>query len=103
MGLICLGAASISIGLFGSALARSQIIAAIISTAVLVSILLLWLLANVTEPPFASVLGYLALHNKHFHPFMKGIINIRDIVYYLSLTCFFLMLSTRVIEAERWR
>ena len=102
-GLICLGAACLAIGIFGSALARTQIIAAIISTAIMVSILLLWLLANVTEPPFSAVFGYLALHNKHFQPFMRGNINIRDIVYYLSLTFFFLMFSTRVLEAERWR
>jgi len=102
-GLICLGAASSAIGIFGSSLARSQIIAAIVSTAILVSILLFWLLANVTAPPFSSVFGYLALHNKHFMPFMKGIINLRDLVYYFSLTCLFLMLSTKVIEAQRWR
>ncbi len=102
-GLICLGAASIAIGIFGSSLARSQIIAAIISTAILVSILLFWLLANVTDPPFSGIFGYLALHNKHFMPFMKGVINLRDLVYYFSLTYFFLMLSTKVLEAQRWR
>jgi len=103
VGLLCLGAASLSVGLFGSALARSQIVAAIVGAGILVSLLLFWLLANITDAPLSGVLGYLALHNKHFLPFMKGSVSTRDIVYYLSVTYFFLLLSTRVIEARRWR
>jgi hypothetical protein len=34
---------------------------------------------------------------------MKGIVNTSDIVFYLSVTYFFLLLSTKVIEARRWR
>jgi len=103
VGLVCLGAASLAVGLFGSALARSQIVAAIVGAGILVCLLLFWLLANVTDPPLSGVFGYLALHNKHFLPFMKGSVNTRDIIYYLSVTYFFLLLSTRVIEARRWR
>jgi len=103
LGLVCLGAASLSIGMFGSALARSQIIAVIVGAGILVSLLLFWLLANVTEPPLSGLFGYLALHNKHFLPFMKGSVSTRDIVYYGTVTYFFLLLSTRVIEARRWR
>lgn len=102
-GLLCLGAASLSVGLFGSALARSQIVAAIVGAGILVCLLLFWMLANVTDPPLSGIFGYLALHNKHFLPFMKGSVNTRDILYYLSVTYFFLLLSTRVIEARRWR
>ena len=103
VGLLCLGAASLAIGMFGSALAQSQIIAAIISAAILVTMLLFWLLATVTDPPLSGIFNYLALHNKHFFPFMKGAINTRDLLYYISVACFFLMVSTRVIEARRWR
>jgi len=103
LGLVCLGAASLAMGMFGSALARSQIVAVIVGAGILVSMLLFWLLANVTEPPLSGIFGYLALHNKHFLPFMKGSVNTRDIVYYGTVTYFFLLLSTRVIEARRWR
>ena len=103
VGLLSLGAASLAIGMFGSSLARSQIIAAVVGAAILVSLLLFWLLANITDPPLGGIFGYLALHNKHFLPFMKGIINTRDIVYYLTVTYFFLLLSTRMVEARRWR
>ena len=103
IGLICLGAASLAIGMFGSALARSQIIAAIVGAAILVTMLLFWLLASISGPPLSGIFGYMALHNKHFLPFMKGSVSINNIVYYLSVAYFFLLLSTRVIEARRWR
>lgn len=103
VGLLCLGAASLSVGLFGSALARNQIVAAIVGAGILVCLLLFWMLANVTDPPLSGIFGYMALHNKHFLPFMQGSVNTRDILYYLSVTYFFLLLSTRVIEARRWR
>lgn len=103
VGLLCLGSAALAIGMFGSALAPSQIVAAILSAAILVAMLLFWLLATVTGPPLSGLFSYLAVHNKHFLPFMKGTVNTRDLIYYLSVTWFFLMVSTRVIEARRWR
>src|SRR4029079_1737133 len=51
LGLVLLAAATIEIGLFGSALARSQVLAAIIGAGILVTLLLLWLVGRVTDPP----------------------------------------------------
>ena len=103
LGLLALGAASLAIGTFGSALAPNQIVAAILSAAIIVSMLLFWMVASVTDPPLKGLFSYLALHSKHFTPFMRGIVNSRDILFYLSLTYFFLLLSTKVLEARRWR
>jgi len=103
VGLISLGAASLAIGVFGSALAPNQIVAAIISAAIIVSMLLFWMLASITEPPMSAIFSYLALHSKHFTPFMRGIVNSRDLLFYLSVTYLFLLLSTKVLEAGRWR
>jgi len=102
-GLLALGSASLAIGMFGSSLSRSQIVSAIVGSAILVAMLLFWLLANVTEPPFSGIFSYLALHNKHYLPFTKGTVNTQDLVFYLSVTYFFLLLSTRMVEARRWR
>jgi ABC-2 type transport system permease protein len=103
LGLILLGAAAISIGLFGSAVAKSQIIAAVTSGGLVVALLLFWLLGQVTEPPIRDVTTYLALYNKHFIPFQQGVLNTRDVIYYLSLTYMFLLLATHVLQARRWR
>src|SRR6185295_2483819 len=50
-----LGAAYLGLGTLGSSLARSQVIAAIVGAALLVSMLVAWLLASVTEPPFSAL------------------------------------------------
>ena len=103
LGLLALGATSLAIGIFGSALAPNQIVAAIISAALIVSMLLFWMLATIMEPPLSGIFSYLALHSKHFTPFMRGIVNSRDLLFYLSLTYFFLLLSIKILEARRWR
>jgi ABC-2 type transport system permease protein len=103
LGLVLLGAATVSIGLFASALARSQVIAAVIGAALLVVMLLLWLVARAVEPPLNTFLSRLALHHENFRPFMQGILEFRGVVYYVSVTYFFLLAATKTLEARRWR
>ncbi len=103
LGLLLLGAASLSAGVFGSSLARSQIVAAFVSGCIVAALVLLWLLAKVSEPPLNSVFSYMSLHNQHFRSFMAGNIHLSDIVYYLSLCIFFLAAASRMLESRRWR
>ena len=103
LGLLLLGAASLGLGTLGSSLARSQVIAAIVGAALLVSMLVAWLLASVTEPPFSALFAAIALHNAHFPPFQSGQVHLRDVAYYLLVTWVALFATTRVLEARRWR
>lgn len=102
-GLILLGSATIAIGMFGSALARSQVIAIIASAAILAPLLLLWAVARSVDPPFNRFLSALALHHDNFRPFMLGRLELGTVVYYLAMTYFFLLASTKILEARRWR
>lgn len=102
-GLLLLGAASLAIGTFGSALARNQVVAAIISACILTGLLVCWLLSSVTDRPFSEVFTALALHGRHFRPFQEGIVHLRDVAYYLLVTFVMLFSATRVLEARRWR
>jgi ABC-2 type transport system permease protein len=101
LGLACLGATSISIGTFGSAIAKNQLFAAILGGGLLVFFLLGWLLGEITSAPLNEVFSYLALFDKHFQPFMSGRINSEGIVFYFSLSVGFLLLATRVLQARR--
>lgn len=103
LGLLLLGSACIAIGTFGSALARSQIISAVITTALLVAMLTCWFLAKVTERPLNDFFSNLAIHGVHFRPFQEGIVHVRDVVYYVAVTYVGLFGATRVLEARRWR
>lgn len=103
LGLFALGAAATAIGVFGSAIARSQILAIVISAVTLVVMLTLWLVARLVEGPLGEVVGYLSLHHKHFRPFMEGTVSTTHLIYYLSVTAFFLTLARNALEARRWR
>jgi ABC-2 type transport system permease protein len=103
LGLLLLGSAALAIGTLGSTLARSQLLAAIISGCMVVCMIVVWMLGTVTERPLNDVFFALALWGRHFPPFQAGIIHLRDVVYYLAVTYFALFVSIRVLEARRWR
>jgi ABC-2 type transport system permease protein len=103
LGLFLLGSASIAIGLFGSAIARSQIVAMIVGAAILTPLVLLWAVARAVDPPLNRYLSALALHHDNFRPFMLGRLDFGAVVYYLVITYFFLLAATKVLEARRWR
>ena len=103
VGLLLLGASSIAIGTLGSVLARTQVLAAILSGGMVTAMVVAWMLVHVTERPFNDVFAALAMHGKHFPPFQQGSIHLRDVVYYLMLTTVSLFAAVRVMEARRWR
>ncbi len=103
VGLLLLGAVSISIGLFGSSLVKSQFAAFVIGAVITVVMLVLWMTSRVVDGALGDFIAYLALHDKHFRPFMDGTIPTAAVVFYLSVTAFFLTLSRNVLEGRRWR
>ena len=103
-GLVLLGAVSAAVGLLGSSFTSNQIVAAVVSLAVL---LLLWLASFAAtlggaESPWVAFVRFLSL-NDHLRDLSFGIVDSRDIVYFLSLTAFFLFITSRVVEMRRWR
>jgi ABC-2 type transport system permease protein len=103
LGLFLVGSAATAMGTFGSVVSRSQLVAAAIGGVLVVFAIVAWMLATVTEPPFSPIFSYVALFDQHFQPFRRGRVNTESIVYLLSLTFLFLMLSTRWLSARRWR
>jgi ABC-2 type transport system permease protein len=103
LGLMLLGSAALAVGTFGSALAKNQVLAAIITGCLLAALTAAWILANITERPLSDIFTGLALHGQHFQPFQLGLIHLRDVVYYLMVTYVALFGATRVLEARRWK
>jgi len=102
-GLLLLGAASLAIGLFASAVAKSQVVAALLGALILAPLVLLWAVAKAVDPPLNRVLSSLAIHHENFRPFMNGILELDGVVYYLAVTYVFLLAATKTLEARRWR
>ncbi len=102
LGLLLFGGALISIGNFISSLTENQIVAAIIT---FILFLILWFFEIFTRDSsggWRSILGYLS-PLKHLEAFQRGVINLTDVVYFLSFTAFFLFLTYRSIESLKWR
>jgi len=103
LGVLLLGSAALSIGLFASSLARSQVVAVIVASIIVITMILLWVLARATDPPINSFLSALALHHENFRPFMVGVLELDAVVYYVVVSYFFLLAATKTLEARRWR
>jgi ABC-2 type transport system permease protein len=104
LGMILFGSACLAIGLFASALARHYLIAALAASGLVVILVLLYPLATKLDPPLQSMFSQLDLWWTHFQlgSFMRGIFNLKDVVFYVAVTYFFLLLSVRTLEAKRW-
>ena len=103
LGLLSLGAATVAIGTFASALSKNQLLSAVLGAGMLVLMLLGWMLGQVTASPVSEIFSYAALWDRHFQPFQDGRINSEGLVFFASVTAGFLLLATRSLQARRWR
>jgi len=102
LGLLLLGTAFLAVGLFTSSLTENQIIAAV---SCLVILLLLYVIswpAQSASEALGAVLKYLSI-TEHYGELVKGVIDTRDIVYFVSVTVLALFLTQRSVESLRWR
>lgn len=103
-GMLLLGAATLAIGLFASAMTKQQLIAAVVAAALVVVMCFIHLLGSKVDPPLKEVLEQIDLWWVHYqYGFMKGILNLKDVIYYVAATYFFLLLSIKTLEAKRWQ
>ncbi|MDR0730924.1 MAG: ABC transporter permease [Treponema sp.] len=102
MGLFLLGSALIAIGLFISALTENQIIAAVGGYCVGFLLMLLDGVALIlSENSLAGVLKVLSF-NTRYEYFTLGILGIDHIVYFISISAFFVFLTVTRFEKRRW-
>jgi ABC-2 type transport system permease protein len=102
LGLLLQAGALLAIGTFISTLTRNQIIA---GGATFGICLLLWVLEWVSgydSATYARVMAYLSVLT-HFESFAKGLLSIKDSLYYLSAILLGLFLTARSMESLRWR
>lgn len=102
IGLILIGAAFISLGLFASTLTENQIIAAMVSFG---GLILFWIFGwakQVFDNAFGQMLGNLSIFDRYAE-FLRGIVDSGNVIFFLVFTLTWLFLATRVLESDRWR
>ncbi len=103
LALLLLGAAMLAVGVLGSALSPNQIVAVATTFVLLLLIYVAQFLQNVagTSSAIGSIFQYVSLQS-HMDDLMKGVVDSKDIVYYLSVIIGCIFISTRLMEARRW-
>ena len=101
LGLFLLGGISLAVGLFASSLTSNQIVAAVVAGGILCALWFLGMAADLLPEALGEVISYLSLYY-YFPDFMRGVIDTRGIIYYLSITVLFLFLAIRSLENSRW-
>jgi ABC-2 type transport system permease protein len=102
LGLLLQGAVFIGIGILISSLTENQIVAGVATFGVL---LFLWVIAWAAESAGGTlrvVLQHVSV-TEHFESFAKGVIDTKDVIYYLNLIILSLFLTLRSLESKRWR
>jgi ABC-2 type transport system permease protein len=103
LGLVLLGALFLSVGVLASALTENQIVAAFVSFGLL---LFLWLLAGVGsllgDTTAGQVISYVSFM-EHYDHLVRGLVDTRDLVYFVSALILMLFLTHRVVDSTRWK
>ncbi|HEV8639510.1 MAG TPA: ABC transporter permease subunit [Methylomirabilota bacterium] len=102
LGLLLMGATFLAVGVFASSLTENQIVASITTFGVL---LIFWVIgwsADYVGGVVGRVLTHVSLL-EHFDSFAKGVLDTKDVVYYLDFTIIALFLTLRSLEARRWK
>ncbi len=102
IGLVLLGGAFLAIGLFASTLNENQIVSAAIGFALL---LLFWVLGFAQQASGSAsqqILSALSF-STHFTNLSGGVVDTRDVLFFLSLSFFFLFLGVLTLESRKWR
>ncbi len=102
MGIFLEGAAMLSIGLLASSWTNNQLIALIVGAAIC---FVFWIVDRLLPflPQGASSVFQWISFNYHFESMSHGVIDTRDVIYFLSIIGFALSLAFRSLESRRWR
>ncbi|MDQ3239644.1 MAG: ABC transporter permease [bacterium] len=97
--IFLVGLSFLALGLFASSLTENQIVAAIIGFTIT---LLLWLLTWMTQQLGPdNIISYFAI-SSHFEDLNRGVIDAKDVVFYISFIAFWLYMTTRTLDVRRW-
>ena len=103
IGLFFLGASFVSVGIFASSITDNQIISFIL--AVFISFLLYmgfeFVYTFVVSGKTGLMIQSLGL-NAHYSSMSRGVIDTRDLVYFISVTALFILLTKISLESRKW-
>jgi len=101
LGLALMGASYVAVGTFASTISGNQVVSFIIAFLIIFSLWFINKFLMLVPPPLVPFLQYLSI-DYHFENISRGVIDSRDIVYYLSVIVFMLSLAKLSLESRKW-
>lgn len=101
-GLILLAAAFMAVGMVTSSFTENQVVALVISFGLLLALWIVGWTQDLTSGTFGEVLSYLSV-NTHSEELYKGLVHLKDIVYYVTFIGFFIFATQQRVESFRWQ
>ncbi|UCD16272.1 MAG: ABC transporter permease subunit [Candidatus Zixiibacteriota bacterium] len=102
IGLFFIVGVYLSIGIFTSALTQNQIVAFILSFVIIFAFYIIDKIIFLFPGFIANILEYLSI-DYHFNNIARGVVDSRDVIYYLSMMFFFLFLTVQTLESRKWK
>jgi len=102
LGLLLMGGAYVAIGVMCSAFTRNSIVAFIVSFAISFALFLFGHVVQFVPQTLQPLVAFLSISN-HFENISRGVIDSRDVIYYLSVMGVSLLMATLALESRRWR
>ena len=102
LGVLLVGATFASIGVMTSAATSSQAAAALSAFFLLLILWIIEWLSGRTGGAISNFLSYISVYD-HLDEFMRGVLDSRGVVYFLSVIFLALFATTRIINATKWR
>jgi len=101
LGLLLMSGIYISIGIFASSLTENQVVAFIISFLIVFGLFMLNKVLMFLPTSLASILEYISI-DYHFGNIARGVLDTRNLLYYISGITIFLLLTKASLESRRW-
>jgi len=102
LGLVLMGGAYVAIGVMASSLTRNSIVSFIVAFAISFGLYLLGRLTQFLPQSWQGLVSYLSIDG-HFENIGRGVIDSRDVIYYLSVMGVGLLIATLSLESRRWK
>jgi ABC-2 type transport system permease protein len=102
IGVLLLGMSFLAVGLFASSLTSNQMVSAVIAFVILLLLFIIGQVAGNVAAGVGEFLAKLSLSDR-YDAFTRGIVDLKDVVFYLTFTAVMLFITVQVLEGRRYR
>jgi ABC-2 type transport system permease protein len=101
-GLVLMGGSYLAIGVMASSFTRNQVVSLIVSFGICFAFFLFGKVLPFVPEKLQPLISFLST-DTHFENVSRGVIDTRDVVYYLSLIVVSLLIATTALESRKWK